>query len=284
MLRKATEADLDKLIAFRQETNGGSHSEVAGWLENIVGLDNVLLVEQDTPDGPVLVSMVCAVPVETRGRHGIWFCGMATAPAFRGRGLMTKLMDGCLRAFATDGAEFAVVVPGNARTAQQLRGLQFQNAFALRFLNRTIPHNLWAHADFDAMTVRRLVDTRIYYQPGCINLPLSSMNEVVSQLYRRGGHDRFQPAGIRNLFCPERYPAVCGTAGGQRPFCGHPAAGGPGTDRLRTGPDHPVRKPVAVSRGGKTLQLRDDPFPAKTLPADRCVLPPAGLRQTNKES
>ena len=66
MLRKATEADLDKLIAFRQETNGGSHSEVAGWLENIVGLDNVLLVEQDTPDGSVLVSMVCAVPVETR--------------------------------------------------------------------------------------------------------------------------------------------------------------------------------------------------------------------------
>ena len=186
MLRKATEADLDKLIAFRQETNGGSHSEVAGWLENIVGLDNVLLVEQDTPDGSVLVSMVCAVPVETRGRHGIWFCGMATAPAFRGRGLMTKLMDGCLRAFAADGAEFAVVVPGNARTAQQLRGLQFQNAFALRFLNRTIPHNLWAHADFDAMTVRRLVDTRVYYQPGCINLPLSSMNEVVSQLYRRG--------------------------------------------------------------------------------------------------
>lgn len=187
MLRKANQADLETLIAFRHGTSGGSRAEIAGWLQNIVGLDNVYLVEQPGADGSKKpVTMLCAVPVSTRGRRGIWFCGMATAPEFRGHGLMARLMDGCLRAFAASGFEFAVIIPETSRTAEQLRGMQFQDTFALRFLRRTVPRNLWASAEFDAMTVRRLMDTRVYYQPGCITLPQSSMNEVVAQLYRRG--------------------------------------------------------------------------------------------------
>ena len=79
MLRKATPADLDTLVAFRHEAYGGSKAEIAGWLQNIVGIDNVFLVEQEGAQGG-LVSMVCAVPVELHGRRGVWLCGMATAP------------------------------------------------------------------------------------------------------------------------------------------------------------------------------------------------------------
>lgn len=187
MLRKATQADLETLTAFRHENGGGSRDEVAGWLQNIVGLDNVFLVEQKLPDGGKKpVSMLCAVPVSTRGRKGIWFCGMSTAAEFRGQGLMSRLLDGCLRAFAASGFEFAVVIPETSRTAEQLHKLQFRDAFALRLLRRQLPRNLWARAEFDTMTARRLIDTRMYYQPGCITLPQASMNEVVSQLYRRG--------------------------------------------------------------------------------------------------
>ena len=186
MLRKATQADLDTLTAFRHEACGGSRTEIAGWLQNIVGLDNIFLVEQETAAGGRPVSMLCAVPVDTRGRKGVWFCGMATAPEFRGRGFMSRLLDGCLRAFAASGFEFAVVVPETARTAAQLRKLRFQDAFGLRLLRRAVPRNLWAAAEFDAMTVRRLLDARLYYQPGCVTLPADSMNEVVAQLYHRG--------------------------------------------------------------------------------------------------
>lgn len=185
MLRKATPADLDTLAAFRHEAYGGSKAEIAGWLQNIVGIDNVFLVEQEGAQGG-LVSMVCAVPVELRGRRGVWLCGMATAPQFRGRSLMTRLLDGCLRAFSASGFEFAVAVPETARAAARLRGLQFADAFALRILRRPIARNLWARAEFDAMTVRRLMDARLRYQPGCVTLPEQSMNEVVSQLYHRG--------------------------------------------------------------------------------------------------
>ena len=127
------ETDLDTLVAFRHEAYGGSKAEIAGWLQNIVGIDNVFLVEQEGAQGG-LVSMVCAVPVELHGRRGVWLCGMATAPQFRGRGLMTRLLDGCLRAFSASGFEFAVAVPETARAAARLRGLQFADAFALRIL------------------------------------------------------------------------------------------------------------------------------------------------------
>ena len=186
MLRKATQADLDALLVLRHRVSGGSRSEIAGWLENIVGLDNVLLVEQETPQENGLVAMLCAVPVDTRGHRGLWLCGMTTVPEFKGHGLMAKLLDGCLRAFAASGLEFAVAVPESGTMADQLRNLQFEDAFPLRLLRRPIPHNLWARAEFDAMTARRLMDTRLYYQPGCITLPRSGMNEIVSQLYHRG--------------------------------------------------------------------------------------------------
>lgn len=186
MLRKATQADLDTLVAFRQQSAGGSKAEVSGWLTRIVGLDNVLMVEQDTPQGGQLVSMLCAVPVETRGHRGTWFCGMGTSPAYRGQGLMTKFLDGCLRAFAASGMDFAVAIPETPRAADRLRQLQFQDAFSLRLLRRPVPRNLWARAEFDSMTVRRLMDTRLRYQPGCIALPQTSMTEIISQLYRRG--------------------------------------------------------------------------------------------------
>ena len=68
MLRKATDADLEMLTDFRHEAYGGSRTEIAGWLKNIVGPDNILLVE--LPGGEKTappVSMLCAVPVETAG-------------------------------------------------------------------------------------------------------------------------------------------------------------------------------------------------------------------------
>lgn len=187
MLRKATDADLEMLTDFRHEAYGGSRTEIAGWLKNIVGPDNILLVE--LPGGEKTappVSMLCAVPVETAGRRGIWFCGMTTRPQYRGRGLMTHLLDGCIRAYAASGYEFAVVVPEASWAAARLRRLEFKDAFAMRVLNRPINHNLWARAEFDTMTVHRLMETRLRYQPGCITLPETSMNEVVSQLYHRG--------------------------------------------------------------------------------------------------
>lgn len=187
MLCKATEADLEQLIAFRQQAYGGNRQEAVSWLCGIMGLENILLLAKEQPEGPPRpAAMVGVVPVECGHRKGVWFCGMATVPALRGRGLITRLLDTCLRAYAANGCDFAVAAPETARAAQKLTELHFENRFPLRVIHKTIDHNLWARAEFDNMTVRRLMDTRQRYQPASVLMPESTMNEMISRLYRRG--------------------------------------------------------------------------------------------------
>ena len=43
MLCKATEADLEQMVAFRRKTYGGTRQDALDWLCGIVGLDNILI-------------------------------------------------------------------------------------------------------------------------------------------------------------------------------------------------------------------------------------------------
>lgn len=186
MLRNATPADLPDLVALRCAAYGGTQAAAAGWLQNIAGLGNLLLLTRQTDQGEMLVSMLAAVPVECGMRRGIWFSGMATVPQARGQGVAKRLLDTCLRAYAAKGLDFAVAAPENSRAAQGFAALGFQNAFALRCVQKPIEQNLWAQAEFDNMTVHRLLEVRRHYQPSSITLPETAMTEMVAQLYSRG--------------------------------------------------------------------------------------------------
>lgn len=182
MVRKATEQDLAQLAEFRCAVAGGSKRQAMQWLSGVIGLENILLVTA----GEQPVSMLCAVPAELGEKHGILFCGMATQPEWRGRGLMTKLVSGCLQAFAATGCAFVVTVPGSAKAAAKLGELGFQSAFPTRIVKHGIGCNLWAQAEFDNMTVRRLLEARAKYQPYCVELPEENMLHIFEELYRRG--------------------------------------------------------------------------------------------------
>ena len=101
MLCKATEADLEQMVAFRRKTYGGTRQDALDWLCGIVGLDNILILARDPAPGakPIPAAMIGAVPVECGHHHGVWLCCMATDPSLQGRGLMPKLLATCLRAF-----------------------------------------------------------------------------------------------------------------------------------------------------------------------------------------
>lgn len=201
MLCKATEADLEQLIAFRRQAFGGSRQQAEDWLCGIIGLDNLLLLAKDmAQQKPRIAAMLGAVPVECGHHRGVWFCGMATIPELRGRGLMTKLLSTCMRAYGANGCDFAVTAPENSRAARKLGEMGFENRFPLRIIRKPIAHNLWARADFDAMTVRRLIDTRQRYQPGCVLLPESSISEMIKRLYRQGLTIVSNPRGY-GLYC-----------------------------------------------------------------------------------
>lgn len=188
VLRKATVQDVETLASLRAQAFTTNLEEARSWLQKMAGLDNVLVLEKTGEEGQpgIPAAMLGTVPVECGHRRGVWFNGMVTRPELRGRGLMTHLLDTCLRAYAAGGYDFAVTVPESPRAGQALKKLSFQNAFPLRVVRKPIEHNLRAVAEFDNMTVRRLIDTRMRYQPACITLPESTITEMITRLYRKG--------------------------------------------------------------------------------------------------
>ena len=47
MLRKATEEDLSALVALRCKAAGTNRADAAGWLQNVAGLENILVLEKN---------------------------------------------------------------------------------------------------------------------------------------------------------------------------------------------------------------------------------------------
>ena len=117
----------------------------------------------------------------------VWLTGLSSLavvlPLDR---LLPKLIESCLRAYGASGFDFAVMTPEGAQHADALKQLGFTAQLPLRVLQTPIRRDLLAQASFDSLTVHKLLEMRHIYQPGCITLPESAMNEIMTQLYRRG--------------------------------------------------------------------------------------------------
>ena len=183
MLRKATEEDLSALVALRCKAAGTNRADAAGWLQNVAGLENILVLEKN---GQPPAAMLAAVPVEYGQHHGIWLCGAAGAQGVPLDRLLPKLIERCLRAYGASGFDFAVMTSDGTQNAETLKALGFAGQLPLRLLQIPIRRDLLAQAVFDSLTVHKLVEMRHIYQPGCICLPEQAMNEIMTQLYRRG--------------------------------------------------------------------------------------------------
>lgn len=85
-----------------------------------------------------------------------------------------------------DGAAFAVARPRTAEQWALYTENGYQKAFGARRLSRSIRRNLWAQADFDAVTVRTLEQLRRQYAPDSVCLPSHALVEVMTDLYSRG--------------------------------------------------------------------------------------------------
>lgn len=183
MLRKATQDDLPALVALRCKAARTNRTDAAGWLQNVAGLENILLlVKSSAPPA----AMLAAVPVEYGQHHGVWLCGLAGEQGVPLDRLLPKLLESCLRAYGASGFDFAVMTPEGAQHADALKQLGFTAQLPLRVLQTPIRRDLLAQASFDSLTVHKLLEMRHIYQPGCITLPESAMNEIMTQLYRRG--------------------------------------------------------------------------------------------------
>lgn len=269
MLRKATAKDLSALAALRCRAAGTSRADAEGWLQNVAGLENILVLEKP---GQPPAAMLAAVPVEYGQHRGIWLCGAAGRQGVPMERLLPKLIESCLRAYGASGFDFAVMTPEDARNAGELKTLGFTSQLPLRVLHTQIRRDLLAQAAFDSLTVHKLLEMRCIYQPGCICLPESAMNEIMTQLYRRGltvvstrrGYGLYYTKGDTLQFLelqadngPLRRPAF---------------AGGAGKDRRCQRPHPAGRKPDAVSGCRTPLRLWCGGISGQEFPLDRRLL------------
>ena len=182
MLRKTTADDLPALTALRCGAAKANPVDAAGWLQNVAGLENILVLEKNGQPA----AMLAAVPVKYGQHRGVWLCGAAGVQGVPMDRLLPKIMEGCLRAYGASGFDFAVTTPDDARRAEDLKTLGFKSQLPLRVIQTPIRRDLFAQAAFDSLTVHKLLERRHIYQPGCISLPEEAMNETMTQLYRRG--------------------------------------------------------------------------------------------------
>lgn len=180
--RKALPADLAGCAALFDGVFGGGEALAHTVLEQFAGPGRVYLA--DGKAGPQAV--LCAVPVTLKGRPGAYLYGLATAPAHRGRGVMSGLIEHACADLARQGLAFAALVPeGPALFAfYQKRG--FQKAFGRRRLCRTVRHNLWAQAEFDTVTAKHWQALRGQYMPDSVTLTPAGAVVVLTDLYSCG--------------------------------------------------------------------------------------------------
>ena len=271
MLRKATADDLPALTALRCGAAKANPVDAAGWLQNVAGLENILVLEKNGQPA----AMLAAVPVKYGQHRGVWLCGAAGVQGVPMDRLLPKIMEGCLRAYGASGFDFAVTTPDDARRAEDLKTLGFKSQLPLRVIQTPIRRDLFAQAAFDSLTVHKLLERRHIYQPGCISLPEEAMNETMTQLYRRGltvvstrrGYGLYFTKGdtlqflelqADNDHCADQLLQAARDRCGQRP---HPAG----------------REPDALPRLRPPLRLRNDRLFRPPLLRDRCVFQDAAV-------
>lgn len=274
MLRKATADDLPALTALRCGAAKANPVDAAGWLQNVAGLENILVLEKNGQPA----AMLAAVPVKYGQHRGVWLCGAAGVQGVPMDRLLPKIMEGCLRAYGASGFDFAVTTPDDARRAEDLKTLGFKSQLPLRVIQTPIRRDLFAQAAFDSLTVHKLLERRHIYQPGCISLPEEAMNETMTQLYRRGLTVVSTRARLRAVLYQGRHAAISGITGRQRPLRRPAFAGRAGKDRCGQRPHPAGREPDALPRLRPPLRLRNDRLFRPPLLRDRCVFQDAAVR------
>ena len=74
MLRKATEEDLSALVALRCKAAGTNRADAAGWLQNVAGLENILVLEKNGQAPPYRSSTASITASGFAGRRGHRAC------------------------------------------------------------------------------------------------------------------------------------------------------------------------------------------------------------------
>lgn len=185
---KAAPADRAGFCALMQQVFGDSEAFAGMVFDKFAGPDRVFLAREE--DGEI-AAILCAVPVTMQSRRGerytgAYFYALAAAPARRGQGLMSGLIEHACAVLARQGVLFVTLAPASAELFGFYEKRGFQKAFGRRVIERKVRHNLWAQADFDTVTAKHWQALRASYMPQGVTLTGAGAVAVLTDLYSLG--------------------------------------------------------------------------------------------------
>ncbi|MBU3806497.1 MAG: GNAT family N-acetyltransferase [Candidatus Fournierella pullistercoris] len=182
MVCVAQPADIPALCQLFVQAFGGTVEMARQVMEEFAGAGNVYLVRQE--GGPV--AMLCAVPVTLNGRKGAYYYGVCTDKSQQGKGIMSQMLKEVGEVLKGQGYAFATLIPASESLFDFYAQRGFEKAMGLRCLQRPIRRNLWAQADFDAVTARNLRLLRSKYAHNSVMLNDKGYVLVLTDLYSMG--------------------------------------------------------------------------------------------------
>lgn len=105
--RVATEADRIAVGMIWKRTFHDSEAFIEQCLDAFAGQGNVYVAQ----DGPFVQAILLCVPCALAGVPGVYMYALATEPEYRGKGVMTELMQVAESHVALSGAMFSVLIP-----------------------------------------------------------------------------------------------------------------------------------------------------------------------------
>lgn len=142
-----------------------------------------------TKDEDKVVSMlIMALQLEYKGRKGLYIYSACTHSDYRGRGLMSRLIDYAVKDKQSEGFRFFLLQPANEKLFDFYAKLGFTTVTYMRRFFIDVKKNLWASGDFDIVTAGRLPALREKYREGNeITFSGKQREKYMKYLYTFGG-------------------------------------------------------------------------------------------------
>lgn len=181
MIRLMQPGDLSAMVALWQEAfgTGDSAEEI---INKFAGQTHAWVDERDGQ----IVGMLLTPPAQIGSHKGVYLCGLATAKAWRGKGIATAMLKQVLDLLVQVGVEFAALIPETEELYGFYEQRGFQRAFTRRELEKPLHRNLWSRAEFDAIPARGLNELRTKFCPQIVQLSADAVTWTMTDLYARG--------------------------------------------------------------------------------------------------
>lgn len=125
IMRKANFPDRRQITDLWARVFGDDKTVSERILDDFAGTGNVYVAEE----GQHIIAQLLSVPCQAGGHKGSYLYALATEPEYRGKGVMSRLMDYARTSITATGASFFVLIPASRSLFDYYESYGFQSIY-----------------------------------------------------------------------------------------------------------------------------------------------------------